>query len=337
MSPHDKTYLLFSRENFARLFRPKAAMCHKVLELTIDDIHYISYAIPCITVHNPASLRNITLFNIIVATVRENASTFSPSHSTSRPLLSHIKTAVQLFAQSLKQLEDVDNYIQDQVTMMLTISEDLDNSYTKQTTTQPEYLPSSTNNSSNNNNNNNYTTTNTSTLMPINLNTSTFAEASTMPFTDSMNNSSAPSRSSTFVGDPELTQAPPAEPSAVSPKPAVTMTSPVNTQSTLTQGNSTGMSLLGSVSVDTGNSATPIGRSTGSSATPGYAATSTNTNASSTWPADQANISDNTVMFIRADEGSSRIERIDAMMRSCSLANEIRTLYHQLSGKLIMP
>jgi len=36
-----------SPDNFAKLFRPKASMCNKILEFIIDDLHYFSYPVPC--------------------------------------------------------------------------------------------------------------------------------------------------------------------------------------------------------------------------------------------------------------------------------------------------
>lgn len=60
-------YLNISPENFAKLFRPKLALCNKVLELCIDDLEYTSYA--C----NSNVVSTVTLFNIIVVKVRDNA------------------------------------------------------------------------------------------------------------------------------------------------------------------------------------------------------------------------------------------------------------------------
>ena len=41
-------YLSLSPDNFAKIFRPKAALFNKIFELTIDDVHYISYPCPCV-------------------------------------------------------------------------------------------------------------------------------------------------------------------------------------------------------------------------------------------------------------------------------------------------
>jgi hypothetical protein len=65
-----------SPDNFAKLFRPKAALFNKVLEVTIDDICYVSYPTPCADAestdpHYPGDL--ITLFNVVIAVVRESS------------------------------------------------------------------------------------------------------------------------------------------------------------------------------------------------------------------------------------------------------------------------
>ena len=65
----------FSPDNFAKLFRPKSALYNKVLELTIDDIEYLSFPCPCIDenvdLHDSTNL--ITLFNVVIAKVRDIA------------------------------------------------------------------------------------------------------------------------------------------------------------------------------------------------------------------------------------------------------------------------
>lgn len=75
-------YLSLSPDNFAKIFRPKAALFNKIFELTIDDVHYISYPCPCVEKgeensieYNNLSSNNdvITLFNVVIATVRESA------------------------------------------------------------------------------------------------------------------------------------------------------------------------------------------------------------------------------------------------------------------------
>ena len=90
----------YSSDNFAKLFRPKTGMTNKILELTIDDLHYYSYPIPCINEENDASGGNsnsgsgggtnhsnhssssiqyqnhsniISLFNVIIVTVKRSA------------------------------------------------------------------------------------------------------------------------------------------------------------------------------------------------------------------------------------------------------------------------
>ena len=73
-----RDYLSLSPDNFAKLFRPKAALFNKVLELTIDDLHYISFPCPCSDELSsdsslPTSTDVITLFNVVIATVRESS------------------------------------------------------------------------------------------------------------------------------------------------------------------------------------------------------------------------------------------------------------------------
>lgn len=69
---------MHSPDNFAKLFRPKASLFNKVLELTIDDLHYISFPCPCSDeLSTDTSIQTttdvITLFNVVIATVRESA------------------------------------------------------------------------------------------------------------------------------------------------------------------------------------------------------------------------------------------------------------------------
>lgn len=76
-------YLSLSPDNFAKLFRPKAPLFNKILELSIDDLHYISYPCPCsdelkerALLHPSYQANNIdviTLFNVIIVTVRDSA------------------------------------------------------------------------------------------------------------------------------------------------------------------------------------------------------------------------------------------------------------------------
>eukprot|EP00596_Hydrurales_sp_CCMP1899_P003461 CAMPEP_0119037084 /NCGR_PEP_ID=MMETSP1177-20130426/5198_1 /TAXON_ID=2985 /ORGANISM="Ochromonas sp, Strain CCMP1899" /LENGTH=873 /DNA_ID=CAMNT_0006997833 /DNA_START=22 /DNA_END=2640 /DNA_ORIENTATION=+ len=71
-------YLSLSPDNFAKLFRPKASLFNKILELTIDDLHYISFPCPCSDeLSTDTSIQTatdvISLFNIVVVTVRESA------------------------------------------------------------------------------------------------------------------------------------------------------------------------------------------------------------------------------------------------------------------------
>lgn len=68
----------YSPDNFAKLFRPKATLFNKALELAIDDLVYISYPCPCSDeLSSDTSLQSgtdvITLFNVVIATVRQSA------------------------------------------------------------------------------------------------------------------------------------------------------------------------------------------------------------------------------------------------------------------------
>jgi hypothetical protein len=87
-----------SADNFAKLFRPKAALWNKVLEVTIDDISYVSFPTPCGEERDREASSSsqglgssgtseqasggsgsypsgdlITLFNVVIAIVRESA------------------------------------------------------------------------------------------------------------------------------------------------------------------------------------------------------------------------------------------------------------------------
>jgi hypothetical protein len=69
---------LISPDNFAKLFRPKASLFNKILELTIDDLHYISFPCPCsdelsADTSSQTATDVITLFNVVIATVRDSA------------------------------------------------------------------------------------------------------------------------------------------------------------------------------------------------------------------------------------------------------------------------
>ena len=88
-----RDYLSLSPDNFAKLFRPKAALFNKVLELTIDDLHYVSFPCPCSDeLSSDSSVATstdvITLFNVVIATVRESTmkailAKTKPSHGSS--------------------------------------------------------------------------------------------------------------------------------------------------------------------------------------------------------------------------------------------------------------
>ena len=48
-----RDYISFSPDNFAKLFRPKAALANTILDVIIDDLHYISF--PCTCAFNASS------------------------------------------------------------------------------------------------------------------------------------------------------------------------------------------------------------------------------------------------------------------------------------------
>ena len=64
----------FEATMFARLFRPSAALCGKIFELTIDDFHFIS---------NPVQTEggNITLFNLVFILESQDTQRFVSSNA----------------------------------------------------------------------------------------------------------------------------------------------------------------------------------------------------------------------------------------------------------------
>lgn len=78
-----KEYFSLSQENFAKLFRSKNSLCHKVLELSIGDLSFISYPCPCHSdedhstdtnvtrsAHGESSNQEvITFFNVVITSV----------------------------------------------------------------------------------------------------------------------------------------------------------------------------------------------------------------------------------------------------------------------------
>ena len=66
-------YLNFKPDNFAKLFRPQAGLFNKVLDLVIDDLHYISYPCPCANYEDENEENNISLFNVVITKVRDSA------------------------------------------------------------------------------------------------------------------------------------------------------------------------------------------------------------------------------------------------------------------------
>jgi len=67
-------HYIYSPENFSKFFRPKAALCNRILEVTIDELQYLTYACTC-SVGGGGSQGivpgHITLFNIIVVKVND--------------------------------------------------------------------------------------------------------------------------------------------------------------------------------------------------------------------------------------------------------------------------
>jgi len=62
-------------DQFAKLFRPKAALFNKILELDIGDLKYISFPTSCTDglSTEESSSNVISLFNVVVVVVRESA------------------------------------------------------------------------------------------------------------------------------------------------------------------------------------------------------------------------------------------------------------------------
>lgn len=74
--------MIFSPDNFARLFRPKHSMLNHVMDIIIDDLQYISFPMPCShssTLSDNADITSslihddLSMFNVVIATVRENS------------------------------------------------------------------------------------------------------------------------------------------------------------------------------------------------------------------------------------------------------------------------
>ena len=74
-----RDYLSFSPDNFAKLFRPKSSHYNQVLDLVIDDLHYISFPCPCKFGSSAerndqlTGIDNINLFNVVITKVRDSA------------------------------------------------------------------------------------------------------------------------------------------------------------------------------------------------------------------------------------------------------------------------
>ena len=84
LSAFHEEYTRTSPANFAKLFRTKPALHNKVVEITIEDLHYISFPCSCVednSVFSDSGHNNnviytedsITLFNVIVTVIRQNA------------------------------------------------------------------------------------------------------------------------------------------------------------------------------------------------------------------------------------------------------------------------
>lgn len=65
--------LKYSSENFSKFFRPKAALCNRVLEVNIDELQYITYACTCsVGGSQQGTPGHITLFNVIVVKINDD-------------------------------------------------------------------------------------------------------------------------------------------------------------------------------------------------------------------------------------------------------------------------
>jgi len=65
-------HYIYSPENFSKFFRPKAALCNRILEVTIDELQYLTYACTCSVGGGSQGVPgHITLFNIIVVKVND--------------------------------------------------------------------------------------------------------------------------------------------------------------------------------------------------------------------------------------------------------------------------
>lgn len=66
-----------SPENFARVFRPNAALCDQLFELRIDGLQYISHPILCVREEGaappPSKTTVMRMFNVVIALIHEPA------------------------------------------------------------------------------------------------------------------------------------------------------------------------------------------------------------------------------------------------------------------------
>ena len=78
---HDE-YLSLTPDQFAKIFRPKAALFNKLLEIEIGDLQYVSFPTNCvddslafspIESDSDSYANNISMFNVVVALVKQSA------------------------------------------------------------------------------------------------------------------------------------------------------------------------------------------------------------------------------------------------------------------------
>lgn len=75
MLKYHNEYLSLPPDHFAKLFRPKASLFNKILEIDIGDLKYISFPTSCTDglSSEGSSVNVISLFNVIVVVVRQSA------------------------------------------------------------------------------------------------------------------------------------------------------------------------------------------------------------------------------------------------------------------------
>mmetsp|Transcript_22496 Transcript_22496/g.32851 ORF Transcript_22496/g.32851 Transcript_22496/m.32851 type:complete len:723 (+) Transcript_22496:106-2274(+) len=159
-----KDYLALSPDNFARLFRPNHSMFNKVLDLVIDDLQYVSLPIPCqrdpqlLSGDDPDITDDITMFSVIISTVREGA--IAKAQSKPRPTgrrqpgedpvaellglgngrnplsIAVLHRVVESFARALHHQEKRAGYVSKEVSLIFKINEDVRSSFSNHPTTE---------------------------------------------------------------------------------------------------------------------------------------------------------------------------------------------------------